>query len=165
MRWIGRRLGVGWRRGPSAAARPRCRRPRTAGDAHAPTAPGWSRITDPRIIESSGLTTSPTDPDIVWTVNDSGDSARAFAVSLETGRTVGLLKERTDARDCEAMTSGRDTGRPPDAVDRRHRRQPRGPHVGGAAAHPRAEPDPQSHGHAGRPAGATIPVGRPTPRP
>jgi hypothetical protein len=70
-------------------------------------------ITDPRIVESSGLTTSPTDPDVVWTVNDSGDSARAFAVSLKTGRTVGLLKERTDARDCEAMTSGRDPrGRP-----------------------------------------------------
>jgi len=70
-------------------------------------------ITDPRIVESSGLTASPTDPDVVWTVNDSGDSARAFAVSLKTGRTVGLLKERTDARDFEAMTSGRDpSGRP-----------------------------------------------------
>ncbi len=34
-------------------------------------------------------------------------------MSLKTGRTVGLLKERTDARDCEAMTSGRDSsGRP-----------------------------------------------------
>jgi hypothetical protein len=65
-------------------------------------------IADHRITESSGLTASPTDPDVVWTVNDSGDSARAFAVSLRTGRTVGLLKERTDARDCEAMTSGRD---------------------------------------------------------
>ncbi len=66
------------------------------------------RISDPRIVESSGLTASPTDPGVVWTVNDSGDSARAFAVSLTTGRTVAVLKERTDARDCEAMTSGRD---------------------------------------------------------
>jgi hypothetical protein len=70
-------------------------------------------VRDPRITESSGLTLSPTNPDIVWTVNDSGDSARAFAVSLKTGRTVAVLKERTDARDCEAMTSGRDDeGRP-----------------------------------------------------
>jgi hypothetical protein len=66
------------------------------------------RISDPRITESSGLAASPTDPDVLWTVNDSGDSARAFAVSLRTGRTVAVLRERTDARDCEAMTSGRD---------------------------------------------------------
>lgn len=65
-------------------------------------------VRDARITESSGLTASPTDPDVVWTVNDSGDSARAFAVSLTSGRTVAVLRERTDARDCEAMTSGRD---------------------------------------------------------
>jgi hypothetical protein len=74
----------------------------------APDATPLVTIRDHRITESSGLTASPTDPDVVWTVNDSGDSARAFAVSLRTGRTVGLLKQRTDARDCEAMTSGRD---------------------------------------------------------
>lgn len=71
------------------------------------------RVSDPRITESSGLAASPTNPDVLWTVNDSGDSARAFAVSLATGRTLAVLKERTDARDCEAMTSGRDSaGRP-----------------------------------------------------
>jgi hypothetical protein len=71
------------------------------------------RISDPRIVESSGLVASPSDPDVVWTVNDSGDSARAFAVSLRTGGTVAVLDERTDARDCEAMTAGRDpAGRP-----------------------------------------------------
>jgi hypothetical protein len=64
-------------------------------------------ISDPRIVESSGLAASPTDPGVVWTVNDSGDSARTFAVSLATGRTIAVLRERTDARDCEAMTSGR----------------------------------------------------------
>ncbi len=66
-------------------------------------------VSDPRITESSGLAASPTAPGIVWTVNDSGDTARAFAVSLRTGRTVAVLRERTDARDCEAMTSGRDS--------------------------------------------------------
>jgi hypothetical protein len=66
-------------------------------------------VRDARIAESSGLAASPNDPDVVWTVNDSGDSARAFAVSLKTGRTVAVLRERTDARDCEAMTSGRDS--------------------------------------------------------
>lgn len=65
-------------------------------------------VSDRRITESSGLTASPTRPDVVWTVNDSGDSARAFAVSLRTGRTIAILRERTDARDCEAMASGRD---------------------------------------------------------
>jgi hypothetical protein len=66
-------------------------------------------VSDLRIDESSGLAASPSRPGIVWTVNDSGDSARAFAVSLKTGRTVAVLSERTDARDCEAMTSGRDS--------------------------------------------------------
>lgn len=75
--------------------------------------PPQVRITDPRITESSGLAASPTDPDLVWTVNDSGDRARAFAVSRTSGRTVAVLKERTDARDCEAMASGRaPDGRP-----------------------------------------------------
>lgn len=65
-------------------------------------------VEDTRITESSGLAVSPSDPQVAWTVNDSGDSARAFAVSLTTGRTVAVLTERTDARDCEAMTAGRD---------------------------------------------------------
>ena len=58
----------------------------------APTGPVVT-VTDPRITESSGLAVSPTHPDLVWTVNDSGDSARAFAVSLTTGRTVAVLKK------------------------------------------------------------------------
>jgi hypothetical protein len=78
----------------------------TAGTA--PAATKVVTVRDRRIGESSGLTLSPTDPQVVWTVNDSGDSARAFAVSLRTGRTVSVLTERTDARDCEAMASGRD---------------------------------------------------------
>jgi hypothetical protein len=82
-----------------------------AGAAAREAAPAGPLVTvrDARITESSGLAASPSDPDVVWTVNDSGDSARAFAVSLRTGRTVAVLRERTDARDCEAMTSGRDS--------------------------------------------------------
>ena len=65
-------------------------------------------VQDPRITESSGLVASPTRPDLVWTVNDSGSSAVVYGVSLRTGRTVATLRlAKTDARDMEAMTATR----------------------------------------------------------
>jgi hypothetical protein len=74
-------------------------------------APGPSQvvtIADPRISESSGLVTSPTHDDLVWTVNDSGHTATVFGVSLSSGRTVALLRLRdTDARDWESMAAQR----------------------------------------------------------
>jgi hypothetical protein len=39
----------------------------------------------------------------VWTVNDSGDSARAFAVDTETGETVGVHTFDAEVRDVEAL--------------------------------------------------------------
>jgi len=65
-------------------------------------------VQDARITESSGLVASPTRPDLVWTVNDSGSKAIVYGVWLRTGRTVAVLRlAKTDARDMEAMTATR----------------------------------------------------------
>jgi hypothetical protein len=61
------------------------------------------RITDDRITESSGLTLSRAHPHTVWTVNDSGDSARVFAVDTRTGRTVGVHRFHAPVWDVEAL--------------------------------------------------------------
>ena len=49
-----------------------------------------SVINDPRITESSGLAVSQAHPGIAYTVNDSGDDSRVFAVEIQTGRVVGV---------------------------------------------------------------------------
>lgn len=46
-------------------------------------------IADPRLDEASGIAPSIADPDVVYVHNDSGDSARFFALDVHTGRTVG----------------------------------------------------------------------------
>ena len=61
------------------------------------------RIDDARITESSGLALSRAHPHTVWTVNDSGDSARVFAVDTRTGRTVGVHTFDAPVRDVEAL--------------------------------------------------------------
>jgi hypothetical protein len=61
------------------------------------------RIGDDRITESSGLALSIRHPHTVWTVNDSGDSARVFAVDTNTGKTVGVHTFDADVRDVEAL--------------------------------------------------------------
>ncbi len=61
------------------------------------------RIGDDRITESSGLALSIRHPHTVWTVNDSGDSARVFAVDTRTGRTVGVHSFGAVVRDVEAL--------------------------------------------------------------
>jgi hypothetical protein len=45
-------------------------------------------IADPRITEASGIATSIVHPGVVYVQNDSGDSARFFALDVHTGRTV-----------------------------------------------------------------------------
>lgn len=55
---------------------------------------------DPRIVESSGLVI---DGRWAYTVNDSGDSARVFAVSRSTGETVGVTSFDQDVVDVEAL--------------------------------------------------------------
>jgi len=49
-----------------------------------------SVMSDPRIVESSGLAASQAHPGIVYTVNDSGDKARVFAVDIASGSVVGV---------------------------------------------------------------------------
>jgi hypothetical protein len=64
-------------------------------------------LTDPRITESSDLVASTLHPGLVWTTNDSGDSARIFGVDAK-GRTVAVLHLRgARARDWEALAPGR----------------------------------------------------------
>ncbi len=65
-------------------------------------------FTDPRIDESSGLASSSTRDDLVFTHNDSGDDARFFAVD-GTGRTVTTYQlPGVRARDWEDMARGPD---------------------------------------------------------
>lgn len=59
---------------------------------------------DPRITESSGLAASQAHPGIVYTVNDSGDVSRVFAVDIDSGRVVGVTTVANAAwQDAEAM--------------------------------------------------------------
>ncbi|MGN6612662.1 MAG: esterase-like activity of phytase family protein [Angustibacter sp.] len=75
-----------------------------------------STVRDPRITESSGLALS-ADPDVVWTVNDSGSKAVVFGVSVRTGRTVGVLRftgaagRPADVVDTESLASAASGGR------------------------------------------------------
>jgi len=58
-------------------------------------------ITDPRIIESSGLARDP-DAGGYWTVNDSGDAGVAYGISPR-GEVTGTLTYRADPVDVEAV--------------------------------------------------------------
>ncbi|RZS87506.1 hypothetical protein EV189_2937 [Motilibacter rhizosphaerae] len=62
-------------------------------------------LQDKRITESSGLVASPRHPGYVWTHNDSGDTARLFALDGK-GRTVGVWRlAGVQARDWETITA------------------------------------------------------------
>ncbi|HEU0101999.1 MAG TPA: hypothetical protein VFR07_06725 [Mycobacteriales bacterium] len=64
-------------------------------------------IADPRIAESSSLVSTPSGS-WLWTANDSGDSARLFAVGPD-GRTLAVVTlPRTPLRDLEDMALGPD---------------------------------------------------------
>jgi hypothetical protein len=71
------------------------------------------RIRDDRIAESSGLAASAVHRGVVWTINDSGDAARLFALDRR-GRTAAVVDlAGLEPRDWEAVTSGvDDEGRP-----------------------------------------------------
>lgn len=78
--------------------------PFAVGLAVAPEGPRPARVvftfTDPAIVESSGLVAR---DGLVYTVNDSGDSGRVFAVDPVTGNTVGVTSWAQDPRDVEAL--------------------------------------------------------------
>ena len=61
------------------------------------------RFEDARISESSGLALSARHTHTVWTVNDSGDTARVFAVDTGTGATVGVHTFDATVHDVEAL--------------------------------------------------------------
>jgi hypothetical protein len=70
-------------------------------------------IGDPRITESSGLAASVRHPGVLWTHNDSGDTARLFALGPDGRVQATLTLAGVDARDWEAVAKGRDdAGRP-----------------------------------------------------
>lgn len=63
-----------------------------------------SRMSDPRITESSGLAVSRRHPDLAYTVNDSGHGPIIFAVRISTGAVVGTTRaEGVRWRDTESM--------------------------------------------------------------
>jgi hypothetical protein len=68
-----------------------------------------SRISDPRITESSGLAISRTHPDLGYTINDSGHGPVVFAIRISTGAVVGTTRATGVLwRDTEAMALGPD---------------------------------------------------------
>lgn len=63
------------------------------------------RMTDPEIVESSGLVVLPGTGTggLVVTTNDSGDSGRVFTVDVTTGSTVGVTSWAPAPTDVEAL--------------------------------------------------------------
>lgn len=58
----------------------------------APVTPDAERLgllDDPRVTESSGLAISADDPDLAYTINDSGNVEAVYAIELSTGDVVG----------------------------------------------------------------------------
>lgn len=67
------------------------------------------RINDPRLPEVSGLVSSQSHPTTLWTHNDSGDSARIFALNAETcSIQAQITLSGVTARDFEAIGRGTD---------------------------------------------------------
>ena len=68
-------------------------------------------ITDPRLTESSALALSPLDPELLYTVNDSGHDPLVFVVDRADGAVVGttaLAGVDPDGADTEAVAVDRD---------------------------------------------------------
>jgi hypothetical protein len=70
-----------------------------------------SHLRDPRIVEASGAAIGIRSPHILYTHNDSGDSARFFAVDLHTGATVASHAVPAHAVDWEDIAVARDAHR------------------------------------------------------
>ena len=63
-------------------------------------------ITDERIGESSALVQSTVDPDLAYTINDSGNDTVVYVLQLASGEVVGTATLDVDAEDTEAMAIG-----------------------------------------------------------
>jgi hypothetical protein len=88
--------------------------PIVAALASATTVLGGFTPSDPAIGEASGMVVSQAHADTVWIVNDSGDSARMFAVNTVDGHTEGVVT-LTGARNVDwealAISAGRTPAR------------------------------------------------------
>ena len=62
-----------------------------------------SRMSDPRITESSGLAVSRAHDDLAYTINDSGHDPVVYAVRISTGETVGVTRLDAHVTDPEAL--------------------------------------------------------------
>ncbi len=67
----------------------------------------WGTVESDEIDEASGLAASTRNPGVLWVHNDSGDTARLFAMTT-AGVHLGIWTLPDDARDYEAMTYGED---------------------------------------------------------
>jgi len=67
----------------------------------------WGVVESLEIDEASGLSASTRTPGVLWVHNDSGDTARLFAMT-ETGTHLGIWTLPDEAQDYEAMTYGED---------------------------------------------------------
>lgn len=64
-----------------------------------------SRITDPRIEESSGLAVSAKQDDLAYTINDAGNDPVVYAVTISTGEVVGTTRVAGgDIEDTESIS-------------------------------------------------------------
>ncbi len=82
----------------------------SAGSEAGPTTPAPKKlftIRDERIQESSGLAKSVKHSGIYWTVNDSGDTGRVFALDA-TGKVKAVLRFGAKVTDVEALGVDRD---------------------------------------------------------
>lgn len=74
----------------------------------APSSPEQAcQVTDSRLTELSGLAASIQHPGILWTHNDSGDSARVFALDAQTCKVRAVVRlAGVSTRDAEAIAVG-----------------------------------------------------------
>ena len=91
-------------RGPDAPVDP------TAGSFKPPVFDAsWSqvgRLQDARIAELSGVVVGRANPDVLWVHNDSGDSARIFAISRAGATLAEVAFDGVKARDWEDIAMG-----------------------------------------------------------
>lgn len=74
-----------------------------------PPGAGWTevgRVRDPRLTEISGVVASRAHPGVLWVHNDSGDSARLFALAADGAVRGEVAVRGAEARDWEDIAFG-----------------------------------------------------------
>lgn len=68
-----------------------------------------SQITDPRVVEASGMALSTRVPDLAYIVNDSGNDPVVFSIRVSTGEVIGTTTlVGVEPEDTEALAIGPD---------------------------------------------------------